>query len=175
MKVGIDSYCYHRYFGEVYPQQNAPARSITLEDFIGRACQLEVDGVSLESCFFPSFDAAYLKDVRQILDVHELDRVFAWGHPDGLEGGTNEAAYADMIRSLDFAEQIGASVMRVVGSSLRFRHEPHQPQLERLAVMFRKAAAIAEQRGIRLAVENHIDFTSEEMLSLLDGVGSPYL
>jgi 3-oxoisoapionate decarboxylase len=175
MKIGIDSYCYHRYFGEVYPQQNAPTRSMTLDDFIGRACQLEVDGVSLESCFFPSFDAAYLKNVRQILDVHGLDRVFAWGHPDGLEGGTNEAAYADMIRSLDFAEQTGASVMRVVGSSLRFRNEPHQPQLERLAVMFRKAAAMAEQRGIRLAVENHIDFTSDEMVSLLDAVGSPYL
>ena len=25
MKVGIDSYCFHRFFGEVYPQQAEPA------------------------------------------------------------------------------------------------------------------------------------------------------
>ena len=37
MKVGIDSYCYHRFFGEVYPQQNEPPRKMTLEDFIDRA------------------------------------------------------------------------------------------------------------------------------------------
>lgn len=175
MKIGIDSYCYHRWFGEVYPQQTAPPRTMTLENFIDRACQLEVDGVSLESCFFPSFEPAYLKRVRQMLDERGLDRVFAWGHPDGLEGGTNQAAFDDMIRSLDFAAQIGASVMRVVGSSLRFRHDPHQPQLERLAAMFRDAVPLAEEHGIRLAVENHIDFTSDEMVSLLDAVNSPYL
>lgn len=175
MKIGIDSYCYHRLFGEVYPQQSAPPTSMTLEQFIDRACSLEVGGVSLESCFFPSFETGYLKRVRQTLDGRGLDRVFAWGHPDGLEGGMNEAAYENMIRSLDYAEQIGASVMRVVGSSLRFRHEPHGPQLEHLTAMFRKAVPIAERRGIRLAVENHIDFTSDEMMQLLDGVNSPYL
>ena len=175
MKVGIDSYCYHRYFGEVYPQQIAPPRKMTLEDFIERSCELQVDGVSLESCFFPGFDADYLSGVKRLLDDRSLDRVFAWGHPDGLEGGMNETAYDDMIRSLDYAERIGAKVMRVVGSSLLFRNQPHPPQLERLTTMFRKAAPIAEGRGIRLAVENHIDFTSDEMLSLLEAVNSPYL
>jgi hypothetical protein len=28
MKVGIDSYCYHRFFGEVYANQAKPARSM---------------------------------------------------------------------------------------------------------------------------------------------------
>ncbi len=75
----------------------------------------------------------YLADLRAMLDSYGLDRVYAWGHPDGLEGGTNEAAYDDMIRSFDHAQAIGAKVMRVVGSSLQFRNQPHQPQLERLA------------------------------------------
>lgn len=175
MKVGIDSYCYHRHFGEVYPQQVPPPQKMTLEGFIERACELEVDGISLESCFFPSFDRSYLHEVKCHLDERGLERVFAWGHPDGLEGGTNEAAYADMIRSLEYARGIGATVMRVVGSSLRFRHQPHLPQLERLTALFRKAVPIAEQQGIRLAVENHIDFTSDEMLCLLEAVDSPYL
>ena len=55
MKVGIDSYCYHRFFGEVYPHQNQPPKQLTLENFIKRAKELDVDGVSLESCFNPAF------------------------------------------------------------------------------------------------------------------------
>ena len=68
MKVGIDSYCFHRYFGEVYPHQTAPEKSMTMEDFLVYAKELEVDGVSLESCFFPSFDEAWFKDLNAQLD-----------------------------------------------------------------------------------------------------------
>jgi 3-oxoisoapionate decarboxylase len=175
MKVGIDSYCFHRFFGEVYPQQRHPGRSMTLEDFIESAQSLAVDGVSLESCFFPSVEASYLADLRAMLDAYQLDRVYAWGHPDGLEGGANEAAYHQMLRHFEYAQALGATVMRVVGSSLRFRHEPHGPQLERLSRLFRQAVPVAEAYGIRLAVENHIDFNAQEMLSLLRSVDSPFL
>jgi sugar phosphate isomerase/epimerase len=175
MKVGIDSYCYHRFFGEVYPQQRRPDRSMTVEDFIRRAQELGVDGVSLESCFLPSRDTGYLQDLGQILDSRGMERVYAWGHPDGLEGGTNIQAYEEMIGSFESARAVGAKVMRVVGSSLRFRDQPHAPQLERLERMFRDAVRIAADHGIRMAVENHIDFTSSEMVQLLDAVDSVYL
>jgi sugar phosphate isomerase/epimerase len=174
MKVGIDSYCYHRYFGEVYPEQAPPPREMTLEDFLDRAKELEVDGVSLESCFITSFDAAYLSDVKAKLDAYGFDRVFAWGHPDGLEGGKNQQAYEDMVASFEHARNIGADVMRVVGSSLAFRFESHVEQIERLTRMFKEAAKVAEDYGIKIAVENHIDFTADEMLTLIDSVGSPY-
>lgn len=175
MKIGIDSYCYHRFFGEVYPQQAPPSRAMTLEDFISRAKELGVDGVSLESCFFPECSDSYLSGVKKLLDGYGLDRVYAWGHPDGLEGGNNQNAFRDMMASFDRARQIGAGVMRVVGSSLRFRNEPHAPQIERLTSMLNEAVKAAELYGIRLALENHIDFTSSEMVQLLDGVGSPFL
>lgn len=175
MKVGIDSYCFHRFFGEVYPQQAPPERSMTLEDFIETAKRYAVDGVSLESCFFPSVEPSYLAGIRAMLDSYGLERVYAWGHPDGLEGGTNEAAYDEMISSFEHARAIGAAVMRVVGSSLRFRNEPHGPQLARLTRMFQKAVRMAEAYKIRMAVENHIDFTGQEMLSLLRSVDSPFL
>jgi len=92
-----------------------------------------------------------------------------------LEGGANKEAYKGMVQSFEYANQIGAKVMRVVGSSLRFRHQPHEAQLERLAAMFREAVKAAERWGIKMAVENHIDFTADEMARLLDAVDSPYL
>jgi sugar phosphate isomerase/epimerase len=174
MKVGIDSYCYHRFFGEVYPQQQKPKKQMTLEDFLKRAKELDVDGVSLESCFIPRFDTSYLSEVKGILDEYGFDRVFAWGHPDGLEGGKNEKEYDEMIKCIEYAKDIGAKVMRVVGSSLMFRFEPHQPQLEKLTRMFSEAVKVAEQHDIKLAMENHIDYNSDEMLSLIEAVNSPY-
>jgi len=175
MKVGIDSYCYHRFFGEVYPEQVSPPKEMTLEDFLKRAKELEVDGVSLESCFIPRFDDAYLSEVKGMLDDFGMDRVFAWGHPDGLEGGKNEKMFDDMMRSIEYARQIGAKVMRVVGSSLEFRFEPHRPQIERLSRMFGEAVKVAEKNNIKMAVENHLDFNSDEMLTIFNNVNSPYL
>ena len=174
MKVGIDSYCYHRFFGEVYPEQQAPPKEMTFEDFINRAVALEVDGVSLESCFLPRFDSAYLSEIKGMLDEHNLDRVYAWGHPDGLEGGKNEKACDEMIAHIESADAIGAKVMRVVGGSHPFRFEDHGLQIEKLSEMFTKAVKVAEQYDIKLADENHIDFDSEEMLTLINNVNSPH-
>jgi sugar phosphate isomerase/epimerase len=109
------------------------------------------------------------------LDDYGFDRVYAWGHPDGLERGKNQAAYNDMLANIPHARAIGAEVMRVVGSSLMFRHEPHGPQIEALTGMFKEAVKVAEAHGVKLAVENHIDFTADECLQLLEGVNSPYL
>ena len=148
---------------------------MTIEDFITRAHQLGVDGVSLESCFFPEYSKEYLGSLKGLLDQYRLERVYAWGHPDGLEGGNNQDAYRDMLSSFERAQAIGAKVMRVVGSSLMFRKEPHEPQIHRLTGMFRDAVKVAQEYGIRMAVENHIDFTADEMVTLLDAVDSPYL
>jgi len=144
MKVGIDSYCYHRFFGEVYPEQKLPPNKMTLEGFLRRAKELKVDGVSLESCFIPRFDQEYLSEIKGMLDEYTLDRVFAWGHPDGLEGGKNKKMFDDMMQSIEYANAIGAKVMRVVGSSLMFRFEPHGPQITRLSKMFSKAVKEAK-------------------------------
>lgn len=71
-----------------------------------------------------------------------------------------------MVKSIEYAKAIGAKVMRVVGASLMFRNEPHGPMLEKLTRMFEKA--------VKIAAENHIDFTADEMLSLIKAVNSPY-
>ena len=175
LKVGIDNYSYHRFFGEVYPQQVAPDKDMTTDDFLKRAKELGVDGVSLESCFIQSFDEGYLKELKGKLDDYGFDRVWAWGHPDGLEGGKNEPMLDEMIEHISYAKIIGAPVMRTVGSSLLFRFEPHGPQLEKLAEMFKKAVKVAEELDIKLAVENHLDYGYDEYLALLEEVDSEYL
>ena len=65
--------------------------------------------------------------------------------------------------------------MRIVGSSLMFRDEPHGPQIERIAAILSESVKKAEDADVRLAIENHIDFNSDEILEILDRVDSPYL
>ena len=175
MKVGIDSYCYHRYFGEIYPFQRDPGKRWTATDFVDRAIELGADGVSLETCFLPCFDSDFMQLLKERLDRHSLDRVLAWGHPDGLEGGRNSEALQDLIRHIGIAKSLGATVMRIVGSSLRFRHEPVGPQIERLSQLLQQAVRVAENQKVILAIENHIDFTAGEILTLIQRVGSKYL
>ena len=174
MKVGIDSYCYHRFLGDVYPEQLPPVTPFSMAAVIDRAHELGCEGISLESCFFPSFDAGYLADVRARLDAHSFDRVYAWGHPDGLEAGRNREAKDDMIRHIHHAKAIGATVMRVVGSSFSFVREPHEPQLRILGGLFKEAVRVAADEGVSLAIENHIDYDADEILLLIEEVDSPF-
>ena len=175
MKIGIDSYCYHRYFGEVYPVQSAPDTTMTIEDFLSRSVDLGAEGISLESCFLPQRDPGYLSELGARLDGLQLERVYAWGHPNGLLGGKSPEAYDDMILSIPQARAVGADVMRVVGNNGRYRFDEHEKQIDRLSALFAEAVKEAEAQGIRLAIENHQDFTLEELATLLENVNSPYL
>ena len=175
MKVGIDSYCYHRYFGEVYPDQKDPGARWTFIDFVNRASELGVEGVSLESCFFESLDAGYLSEIKAVLDEKGMERVLAWGHPDGLEAGRNKEAWKEMNSLIPKAQAMGTNIMRFVASSLVFRKEPHGPQIEAVVEMLKESVKIAADCGVILALENHIDYTSEEIYQILERVGSDCL
>jgi 3-oxoisoapionate decarboxylase len=175
MKIGIDSYCYHRYFGEIYPDQSDPGVRWSFLDFVNRAAQLGVDGVSLESCFFESLEPGYLREMKEVLDAKGLERVLAWGHPDGLEAGRNENAWREMNALVPKAQFMGASIMRIVASSLMFRNEPHPPQIEAVVRMLKESVKIAADCNVILAIENHIDYTSEEIYQILERVGSDHL
>ena len=95
--------------------------------------------------------------------------------PGDTQMDWNEARTGQLMRRwlqvFPTRKAIGADVMRVVGSSLMFRHEPHGPQIKALVKMFKKAVKVAKDHGVKLAVENHIDFTSDEILQLLDRSG----
>ncbi len=173
MKIGIDSYCFHRYFGEVYDNQEDPGERMSYEDFLNHAIELGVNGVSLETCFFDSFDEDYLKGLKAIMDEGGLGCIVAWGHPMGLEGGENIAAVADMEQHFRTCDILGTQVLRMVGSHYGLRNTPHRPQMDRLINLMRDSVKRAEDRGIKLAMENHYDFTCDEMLDMFDALASP--
>ncbi|HEU4656342.1 MAG TPA: sugar phosphate isomerase/epimerase family protein [Capillimicrobium sp.] len=177
MKLGIDSYSFHRYFGEVYPDlQEDPGKTWDmLEDFVPYAVSQNVDEVAIESIFFPVFDDDYCRRLASALDDAGLERILGWGHPDGLHAGTDEGALEDLKQHVPRAKLLGARIMRIVASSMIHVDEPREPQIADSIRMLKEAAQVAEEHGVVLALENHIDFTGPEMLQIVEGVGSDNL
>jgi len=175
MKIGIDSYCYHRYFGEICDFQQDPGKRITFDQFLQRSSELGVDVVSLETCFFPKNEEDFLKRIKDLLDKNGLEPVVAWGHPDGFEGGKKPEAAEDLKKHLKTCQELNAQIMRIVVSSLSFRHEPHGPQIERVSKILKDVMPMVEDYGVKLAIENHFDFTSDELSEIIERVDSPFL
>ena len=68
MRVGIDTYSYHRFFGEIREGEEDPGTRWTTWDFLDRAVELGVDGVSLETCYLDLDDPAFRERLAMSLD-----------------------------------------------------------------------------------------------------------
>lgn len=177
MKLGIDSYSFHRYFGEVYSglQEEPGVKWDMLNDFVPFAAAQNVDEVALESIFFPVFDDGYCAELSASLDAAKLERVLGWGHPDGLRGGTDLEAFEDLKKHIPRAAKVGAKIMRIVASSMLYVDNDRDVQIRDCIRLLSEAAEIAEAHGVVLAQENHIDFTGPELAQIIEGVGSAHL
>jgi sugar phosphate isomerase/epimerase len=177
MKIGLVSYTYHRFFGDVYePVQTDPGVRWDMLEVVRKAEELGIDGVLLDTPFYPSLDRTYLRRLARALDDAKLERAVSWGNPSGLNTGKSPEAVQDLIRHIEVMEILGANTLRIVGGSKRTAHEPHGPALDRLAsVITEHCLGPAERAGVVLAYENHWDYTADEVLGLIRKVDSPWL
>ena len=177
MKIGIDSYCFHRYFGEIYEgTQTDPGTRWRMErEFLDFALAQQIDEVALESCFFDALDDGLCAELKGRLDDAGLDRVLGWGHPEGLWGGTKPEELEALKRHLPQVRKLGSTRMRICAASMNYAKAPREELIGRVVPMLKEAAAAAAEHGVTLALENHIDFTSAEVVRILDEVGSDQL
>lgn len=173
--LGVDTYCFHRLFGEVYDTQEKPFEPFTVEDFLDYCNRIGADGVSLQSCFLPSEDPGYLSELGAQLDERGFkNRIYAWGHPSGLDGGTNEAMLKDLKEKIPLVPLIGTDVMRVAGAGYMHRNGNQVQMVNDQIRMFSEAVKVAEDCGVKLALENHNDLPLHCYMEIIEGVDSPY-
>lgn len=175
MKIGLDSYCFHRYFGEWYGelQQDSKTRW-TIVDFLDHAASLQVNGVSLESCFLPD-DPSSIVEIRTELEIRSLEVVWAWGHPNGLCSGANDQAAVECRKHIQIAQQIGAKVMRICAGSRRTRPSSWLMHKQGLIKLLEPLVEQAAKSNVVLAIENHIDLLADELVELIESINSPWL
>ena len=133
MQIGIDSYCFHRYFGEVYPGLQAdPGTRWRMEgEFLDFALKQDVGEIALEACFFDALDDGLCAEIRATLDETGVDRVLGWGHPEGLWGGDKPEELETLKRHIPQTLKLGSNRMRIVAASMNYAKSPREELIGR--------------------------------------------
>ncbi len=173
MRIGVDSYTYHRLLGELRLGENDPGERLADGGaaVVAEARGLAVDAVALETCFLPApgqLDAPALREAAS-----ELELSLSWGAPEGLAFGRRADALDDLLAWIELAPGLGVELMRVVVAGPRLRADADE--WPNAVAPLRAAAERAGALGIELALENHGDLTAAQVDALLTEVGHPAL
>jgi len=164
MLIGLDSYSF-RYAAGLWGTAIGPP--LSPEAYLHRAEGLGLAGVQFcDLGHFPSPREPYLSSVRAQAEGAGL-------YVELGTGGTDPGHLGDALR---VATALGATVLRTFVGPFRWEPGSDPPGLVSTATRnLQQALPLAGQLGVRIAIENHIDLLAEELLSLLEGVGSEYL
>jgi sugar phosphate isomerase/epimerase len=175
MQIGIDSYSYHRRYGELRVGEQPSGHDVWPVGpgpVLSHARATGADVVFLETCYLPEPEA--MDGTALLNEAGPVSVGFSWGHPwpegrfHGLDGGRSYGAELELGRWIEAAARMGHDLMRITGGSPASRgDEPGGVLVERLVGPVRRAAEHAADRGIRLALENHGDLRVVDILDLL--------
>jgi len=163
MKVGLGSYSYHLAFGKHGFKPESP---LTLKQFIYRVKELGLDGFQIDPWHLESRDEKYLKEIRKISE--EMGLYVELG-----ACGTKPQYLKPMLNAADI---LGVKVLRTfIGAARYSERNPLRRQMEIAVTDLKKLSLIAKEYGIKIAVENHGDLTSSELLQIIKEVHSPHI
>ena len=167
VRVGVDSYAYHRLLGDVRPGET-PVLDVFARgslDVVAEARRLELDFALLQTSFLG--DPAAFSAADFLAEAGDVALGLSWGAPAGFELGQRVDALESLVAWLDPAAQLGLPVMRIVAGGPADRGKPFGP----VADLLREACAAARGHGLLLALENHGDLTAMQIEGLLEQVG----
>jgi 3-oxoisoapionate decarboxylase len=178
MQVGIDSYSYHRRYGEIRPGEARTAEApwpLQPGPALRHARTTGAEIIFLETCYLPEPETIVPEMLAAAGPTMRVG--FSWGHPwptgryHGLDGGRSPGAEGELGRWIEAAARLGQAVLRITAGSPASRgDEPAEVLVERLTGPMRRATDHAADRGLRLALENHGDLRAADILTLLDAV-----
>ena len=161
MRLGLDTNSYHLASG-LYEYR--PARPLDLPGMLEQASQLSLSGVHIaNSRLLASTDQSYLDEIRNEAAQRNLY----------LELGAHGTDVTLLREAIEVARGLGCKIVRTfVGADRQQGWAAWRQQLDRAVDGLKQTAPIAGDNGITLAVENHGDLTSAELVNLLDKVRS---
>lgn len=176
MRLGIDSYSFHRFFGEITKWEEASQEQWGVCDFLDFVATNDVKIATLQTCYLNPKDVSLEKEIREWLAVdHTREVMFTWGHPNGFDGGKKPEALDDVMDFLHLSGALGITQMRIVlGNHWNFSTEP-QERFLLLRPLVSKILAVAQGYGIRISIENHADFPVRTLMGFIESFNHPGL
>lgn len=179
MKLGLHTFCLNLHgIGQWWAGFDLPwPRQLTTGELLDRVVDWGLDGIHLDDAVLESLDEPYLRRIGERAAERGLFLEYNFSM-DWAKAGVG--VQHDLGQALDIAQAIGADVVKTGIDMARPHpvaagrfHPDVVATMKEVAEVLRRHAPTAGERGIRIAVENHTDIFSEELIWLLDQVDHP--
>ena len=176
MLLGLHTYSFHLHgMGQNWGgYELAWPRVMDIYSLMDEAEDLELDGLHITAVDCESTDADNLKKIARYAEDRDLFLEYNFSLNEEFDTRLNNT----FEEAISIAKALGADVAKVSLDLRRPRplcasgHHPEvMQQLEKIAEQLHAAAPVAEAAGVNIAVENHTESLSSEVLWLIDQVG----
>ncbi len=152
-------------------------RQLTTLELLDEAMRMGLDGLHLDDGVLENLDPAFLREIN----IAAVERGLYLEYNFSMDlGGMGIGIQHDLEGAIATAANLGADIVKVSMDLKRPRpvsasrfHPAVMEQMKSFGSRLKASAPVAEDAGIRIAVENHCDSFSEEILWLLDLVDHP--
>jgi sugar phosphate isomerase/epimerase len=181
MRLGMHTYSlYHHGVAEDWAGFQLPwPRQMNIWQMMDYMVELGLEGLHLDDKAFESMDVAHFNKVREYARTRNLYLEYNFAMPSNMY---DSSVQHDIEEGIGIARAVGADVAKIGMNLTRPHpvaaskfHPQIMPQLERIADKLKNASSLAEKSGVKLAVENHTDAFSEEVIWVLDQVNHPFV
>lgn len=179
MRLGMHTYSlYHHGVAEDWAGFKLPwERQITFIEMMDYIRELGLEGLHLDAKSLDRLDPDYLAEVKQAALEKDLYLEFNFA----LKSGHYDSSVQfEVEEGIGIAHAIGADLTKIGMNLKRPRpiaagkfHPDMMTQLEQVVERVNKAIPLVEETGVRLALENHTDAFSEEVIWALDRINHP--
>ena len=179
MLLGLHTYSLYLHgIGQAWAGFNLPwPRQMSTFELFDQSVRWGLDGLHLDDGVLENLEESYLKEVRSAAEEKGLYLEYNFSMD---VGGQGIGIQHDLAEAIATAKLLGADIVKVGMDLIRPRpvaasrfHPDVMAQIKSVATLLKQLAPAAEAAGVKIAVENHCDSFSEELLWLIDRVSSP--
>ena len=180
MLLGLHTYSLNLHgIGQAWAGFTLPwPRQISTFDLLDMAASLDLDGFHIDDGVLENLDSGYVKEVG----VEAKKRGLYLEYNFSLDfDGQGIGIQHDLGEAIKTAHDLGSDVVKMSMDIKRPRpvsgsrfHRQVVKKMRHVEDIVRSRLSMAENLGVRIALENHCDSFSEEILWLLDKIGHPY-
>ena len=176
MLLGLHTYSLYLHgIGQAWADFKLPwPRQMSTFELLDQAVRWGLDGLHLDDGVLGNLEESYLKEVSAAAEEKGLYLEYNFSMD---LGGQRIGIQHDPAEAIATAQALGADIVKVSMDLIRPRpvaasrfHPDVMTQIKSVASRLKQIAPAAEAAGVKIAVENHCDAFSEEILWLLDQV-----
>jgi sugar phosphate isomerase/epimerase len=177
--LGLHTYSLYLHgIGQAWADFKLPwPRQMSTFELFDQSDRWGLDGLHLDDGVLENLEESYLEEVRTAAEEKGLYLEYNFSMD---LGGRGIGIQHDLAEAIAIAQTLGADIVKVSMDLIRPRpvaasrfHPAVMAQIKSVASCLKQLAPAAEAAGVKIAVENHCDTFSEEILWLLDQVDNP--